>query len=83
MAKKELKKIKYEKSGVVWETYPEICKSCGLCISKCPVKSLSFNLNENEYLGLPTVKNDIERCIACGTCVLVCPDCAITLQKRK
>lgn len=83
MAKNQIKKIRYEKRGVVWTTYPEICKSCGLCIAKCPVKCLSFDIEENDFLGLPTVKNDIGRCIACGTCETVCPDCAIRLIKRK
>jgi 2-oxoglutarate ferredoxin oxidoreductase subunit delta len=83
MARKDYQKIEYQKPGVIWQTFPEICKSCGLCIVKCPAKCLSYDLEQNEYLGMPAVKNDIEKCIACGTCERVCPDCAINLDKKK
>lgn len=79
----KFKNISYEHKGITWTTYPEICKSCGLCVEKCPVKCLSFDDENTEYLGLPAVKCDIEKCIACRTCENVCPDCAIKVEGKK
>lgn len=81
--KKDFKSVVYQDKNKKWITYPEICKSCGLCIEKCPVNCLSFDDEKVQYLGLPLVKCDIESCIACGVCELNCPDCAIRVKKRK
>jgi 2-oxoglutarate ferredoxin oxidoreductase subunit delta len=81
--KEKTLKLSYEKPEGSWEIYPEICKSCGICIAKCPVKALSFDEENSSYLGTPTIKCDITRCISCGTCVEVCPDCAIKVEKKK
>lgn len=83
MTEKEFKKIKYQEKGVIWETSPDICKSCGLCILKCPVKCLSYDQENNEYLGMPAIKCDVSKCIACGTCENVCPECAIKVNGKK
>jgi 2-oxoglutarate ferredoxin oxidoreductase subunit delta len=83
MARKDFKKIEYKEGRFVWQTFPEICKSCGVCIEKCPVKCLSYDQNNSEYLGMPAVKIDIKKCIACGTCERVCPDCAIRVEGKK
>lgn len=83
MSNKKFKKIKYSHKGTTWITYPDICKSCGLCIEKCPVECLSFDDKEVEYLGLPAIKNDIEKCIACQTCEDICPDAAIKVDGKK
>lgn len=83
MAGETFDKIEYKRAGLVWTTYPEICKSCGLCIEKCPVKCLTYNLEANEYLGMPTVTCDIEKCIACHSCETACPDCAIRVDGKK
>lgn len=83
MSERKFKKLKYENLKVLWVTYPELCKSCGLCIEKCPVDSLSFDSENLEYLGLPAIKNNIEKCIACSTCEQVCPDSAIMVNKKK
>ena len=83
MSEKKFKEIKYQHRAITWTTYPEICKSCGLCIEKCPVKCLSFDDENVEYLGLPAVKCDVEKCIACKTCEMSCPDCAIRVDGKK
>jgi 2-oxoglutarate ferredoxin oxidoreductase subunit delta len=83
MGEKKFKSIEYADMGILWETYPELCKSCGLCIRKCPTKSLSFNTSENEYLGMPTIKCDAEKCIACHTCENICPECAIKVTGKR
>lgn len=83
MAKEIDNSIDYGTRGLSWKTYPALCKSCGLCILKCPQKALSFDLSTNEYLGMPAVKCDIEKCIACHTCENVCPECAIKVEGKK
>lgn len=60
-----------------------MCKGCGLCMEKCPVKCLVWS-NELGVYGTPTViPNDVESCTGCGMCQLVCPDCAITIERNK
>ena len=56
------------------------CKGCYLCVSVCPVKSLSPSgeLGEQVY---ETVKVDEEKCITCGSCYRMCPDYAIEILK--
>lgn len=83
MATKNFSKITYTDKGLKWSISPDVCKSCGLCIEKCPVKCLSFDTTQNEYLGMPAVKCDAKRCIACHTCEQNCPDCAITVQGKR
>jgi 2-oxoglutarate ferredoxin oxidoreductase subunit delta len=54
-----------------------LCKGCGLCVQKCPVKAIKFSEKDLGIYYLPTVEVDIKKCIACGLCELTCPDCAI------
>lgn len=79
-----LKKIeeKFEDSNKSWQRHPELCKGCGLCIVRCPVKALSFG-NDLNFLGTPMPKIDIDKCIACGLCQQTCPDGAIKMSKKK
>lgn len=59
--------------------YIKNCKGCGLCIVKCPNKSLRWS----EYLGLygtPAVEVDWQTCILCGQCALICPDSAVIVE---
>lgn len=82
MAKK-FKNIEYTDKGVTWETYPELCKSCGICISVCPAKCLLYDSEKNEYLGMPAVRCEVEKCIACHTCENSCPECAIKVTGKR
>jgi len=66
-----------------WSVCYGLCKSCGLCIEKCPVKSISWSESEVGIYGSPGVINDIERCIACGKCALICPESAIKVKKKQ
>ena len=61
---------------------PKLCKGCGICIEKCPVKAISFSDTLGVY-GTPTPIIDIEKCIACGNCFRFCPDSAIKVEKKK
>lgn len=54
-----------------------LCKGCGLCIERCPVKAISYSQKDTGHLSTPAVEIDIEKCINCGLCVLFCPDSAL------
>ncbi len=64
-----------------WVIFPYLCKGCGLCLAKCPVKALSFGKTPGVYSN-PTPIVDQKKCILCGLCEEVCPDCAITIKKQ-
>lgn len=83
MATKSPSIVHYEEKNISWEADLSLCKSCGLCIEKCPVKCLSFDRANNQFLGMPGVKCQISKCIACHTCETVCPDCAIEVKIEK
>lgn len=83
MARKDFKKIEFTDHKIVWQTFPEVCKSCGLCILKCPKKCLLYDEENTEYLGMPSVKCDVEKCIACHICENTCPDCAIIVEGKR
>jgi len=59
-----------------------LCKSCGICIVKCPKKVLSFSDEYLGYYGTPAIKCDIENCISCNICEIYCPDGAIRADKK-
>jgi 2-oxoglutarate ferredoxin oxidoreductase subunit delta len=79
----KFKKFEYQHKAITWATFPEICKSCGLCIEKCPMSCLAFDKEKIEYLGLPAVTCEVEKCIACRTCENVCPEGAIRVDGKK
>ena len=59
-----------------------LCKSCGLCIEKCPVKAISFSKSDLGTYSTPSVEIDLNKCTACGICETVCPDSALLVEKR-
>ena len=60
----------------------ERCKSCGLCVSVCPVNILriSDRLNSNGYRTAEVVDPD-NKCTRCRFCAFICPDVAIEIYK--
>lgn len=70
----------YEYKGKIWTQFPQTCKSCGLCIAKCPVKCLSLDEKVMGHFGQPSVKCDIEKCIQCKACESICPEMAIRVK---
>ena len=53
------------------------CKSCGLCVSSCPKKTLCIGstLNLQGYTYVTQIAPD--DCVKCNICRVVCPDVAI------
>ena len=60
---------------------PFYCKGCGLCISVCPKKIISFSEEINQKGYNFAQCKDQEQCIACKMCYLICPDAAIKIEK--
>lgn len=59
-----------------------LCKSCGECVVKCPVKCISWDPKELGQLGEPAIVIDLEKCIGCETCEAICPDCAVEITNK-
>jgi len=63
--------------------FTSLCKGCGLCMQKCPPKTLVWSANLGVY-GTPAVEpKDASGCTGCGMCAMVCPDCAIVIERKK
>ena len=60
--------------------FSHLCKGCGLCILKCPVKAIKFSKTKLGYYGTPTVEANESICISCGICETICPDCALVVS---
>lgn len=70
----------YEEKTKKWVTFPDLCKSCGLCIEVCPQKCLSFDEKILGHFSLPSIKCEIKDCIQCKICETNCPDMAIRVK---
>jgi len=57
------------------EVQSELCKTCGTCISRCPIDAVIGN-------GSPSRIN-LKRCIGCGLCIPSCPENAIVLLPKE
>lgn len=82
MGKVNWESAKYDSEKGFWSVFPGLCKGCGLCIEKCPVKCIEWSEGLGVY-GTPRVEADMKKCIVCGICQMVCPDCAIRVEKNK
>ena len=74
--------IKTRGEGKIATIIPDHCKSCGICIEKCPFKALSFG-NKLGLFSLPIPEIDLKKCTACDICSRFCPDGAINIEKEK
>ena len=61
---------------------PDHCKSCGICIVKCPFGALSFGKKLGLF-SMPIPEIDLKKCTACDICSRFCPDGAISIEKEK
>lgn len=67
---------------------PDLCRSCGLCVSHCPRSLIRIVPKKSEVdircssraRGKTVVQVCSVGCIACGKCVRECPVSAITLE---
>lgn len=62
--------------------FPNLCKSCGICIISCPTKALFWSKDYANFINQPMPDVIINKCIACGICEKNCPDCAISVVKK-
>ncbi|MDR1741411.1 MAG: ferredoxin family protein [Synergistaceae bacterium] len=58
----------------------EFCKSCGLCVSVCPAKTLRIADRLNPRGHRPAEQYQ-EGCTGCALCASVCPDVAISVYR--
>jgi 2-oxoglutarate ferredoxin oxidoreductase subunit gamma len=63
--------------------YPVVCKSCGMCQAKCPVKAISMTTRDLAAYGGPVPEWEMFKCIACEQCEHICPDSAINVQVKE
>ena len=64
-----IKKIEKESSIKTNEEITKTCTGCGMCVSTCPKKCISIELNKN---GFYKYKIDKSKCTNCGLCKKVC-----------
>ncbi|MCF0113789.1 MAG: 4Fe-4S binding protein [Erysipelotrichaceae bacterium] len=62
---------------------PQKCKSCGLCISVCPMHIIGISDTVNLKGYKTAMMLDQEKCVGCTSCALMCPDGAIEIFKEE
>jgi len=67
----------FQTSGIVAETNPADCSSCGVCVSECPYSAPSF-IEEGPFTGKTQINPVL--CKGCGLCVASCRSGAIHLK---
>ena len=74
----------HQKSNYLPQISRETCKGCGLCVERCPMKTLRQEASSeaNNKVGKIAVL-DPHRCIGCGVCAYKCPTQSIRLVHRK
>lgn len=70
-----------------WYLFNKLCKSCYLCIAKCPINNKGGEClkTSKQALGIfetPVVEPNPELCTGCGICATTCPDCAIKVVRK-
>jgi 2-oxoglutarate ferredoxin oxidoreductase subunit delta len=75
------KEFKDKEKGLI--VFRGLCKGCGLCIKKCPLKAIKFSDKELGVYSTPSVEVNIIKCNTCGICETVCPDSALRVSKAK
>ena len=72
-----LSKKAFLSSGIVAETNPSNCSSCGVCVSVCPYSAPGF-IEQGPFTGKAQINPVL--CKGCGLCVASCRSGAIRLK---
>jgi Pyruvate/2-oxoacid:ferredoxin oxidoreductase delta subunit len=74
----------HHKSNYIPKITKETCKGCGLCVERCPMKSLSLETSSeaNNKFGKVAVLTP-QACIGCGVCAHKCPTQSLQLVHRE
>lgn len=65
-----------------WTVYFGLCKSCQMCVEKCPFQAIGVNQDKLGVYSTPSVKVDPQKCTLCQICEQICPDCALRVEKE-
>lgn len=65
-----------------WTVYFGLCKSCYMCIEKCPFGAIAVDSEKLGVYSTPAVKVDSSKCTLCKICEQICPDCALLVEKE-
>jgi 2-oxoacid:acceptor oxidoreductase gamma subunit (pyruvate/2-ketoisovalerate family) len=71
-----------ENARAIITRWPGRCKSCGLCIVRCPVQAITRDESELGQTGEPAVKFDPAKCLGCTMCEQICPDFAVKVERK-
>lgn len=74
--------VSRDKFNGSWSVYYGLCKSCYMCVEKCPFAAISVDSGELGVYSTPSVKVDPQKCTLCQICEQICPDCAIRIEKE-
>ncbi|NLF95664.1 MAG: 4Fe-4S binding protein [Candidatus Riflebacteria bacterium] len=66
-----------------WVINENLCKGCGICISRCPLKILAFADHLSAKGVHPAAITDEAKCTSCAICARSCPDVAIEIFKEE
>jgi Na+-translocating ferredoxin:NAD+ oxidoreductase subunit B len=80
----------HQRSNYILEMNGETCKTCGLCVKRCPVGALDLIVKQEVHPKSSTVNTkeskqityDQELCIGCGVCAHKCPTRSLSLVPR-
>ncbi len=64
-----------------WLINEDLCKGCGICIARCPMKVLGVAEHLNKKGFHPATMLNEAKCTSCGICGRSCPDVAIEVNK--
>ncbi|MDP3998850.1 MAG: 4Fe-4S binding protein [bacterium] len=74
--------VNREKFKGSWSVYFGLCKSCYMCIEKCPFAAIAVDSDQLGVYSTPSVKADPQKCTLCKICEQICPDCALRVEKE-
>ncbi len=64
-----------------WVINEDLCKSCGICVARCPMKVLAISERLSSKGFHPAHMVNEEKCTSCALCAKSCPDVAISVFK--